>query len=233
MIINNLFVGITLSAKMLYVPHLSTSPLKNSHCQKRHQNKIGICEFCFSMQSNKLYAALRNHLIDNYDLLTTKQVEKVDLTSVPNNIARLEAFGDIENELQVLNYFNICKANKKRTFALWTKNPWIIKSAMDQYLIAKPKNLIIVYSMQQLDINPAHLQRLANTIIKKFPFIDKVFTVYTAAYAVENKIHINCGNKQCNSCRLCYKKNKTVFVNEILKKDFKKFEKLGGKIYVR
>lgn len=233
MIINDLFIGTTLSAKMENVPHLSTSPLKNSHCQTRHNNKLGICRYCFSMQSNKLYAALRQHLIDNYDLLTTKQVEKIDLTSVPNNIARLEAFGDIENELQVKNYFDICKANKKRTFALWTKNPWIIKNAMDQYLIAKPKNLIIVYSMQQLDINPAHLQRLANTIIKKFSFIDKVFTVYTAAYAVENNVHINCGNKHCNTCRLCYKKNNTVFINEILKKDFKKFEKLGGKIYVR
>lgn len=45
-----------------------------------------------------------------------------------------------------------------------------------------------------------------------YGFIDKVFTVFD-----HDNGHINCGAKACAKCGLCYTKNETVFVNELLK----------------
>lgn len=97
----------------------------------------------------------------------------------------------------------------------------------------KPKNLIVIYSVSllnhQIDINKI-------TSNPRLQFIDKVFTVYTLEYLQDNNINIdkfiNCGGRKCIECMKCYNKhNKTVFINEMLKSDMRRYSnaKKGGK----
>jgi hypothetical protein len=120
---------------------------------------------------------------------------------------RFEAFGDIETETQVINYFNVAKANPKCTFALWTKNPWLIQIAIDHGAV-KPDNFKIIVSSPYLN-EPAN--------INAYGFIDKIFTVYTKEYIAEHNIEINCGDKKCMECRLCYDNNNETNIREKLK----------------
>ena len=73
------------------------------------------------------------------------------------------------------------------------------------------------------------VNRPADPVRYGFDFIDFVFTVYSASYALENNININCGAKHCLTCLKCYKgmnRNKSViYINEILKEESKYYYK--------
>jgi hypothetical protein len=115
----------------------------------------------------------------------------------------------LANDIQVINYFNICKANPYTNFALWTKNPQIVyKAILKGY--EKPTNLNIIYSSLFMN-QPTKIE----TIKRKYPFIDKVFTVYDEKIA--QSVSINCGARKCLKCRICYEKNDITEVNEIVK----------------
>jgi hypothetical protein len=155
-----------------------------------------------------MYSALNKVLIENHRVLTS-QIIPVEKMPILNFLMfRLEAFGDVQNETQILNYFNLCKRNPRVQFTIWTKNAAIFKKVFENGN-SKPKNLIIIVS------SPMMNKALK---IEDFPFADKVFTVYTRDYALNNGIKINCGSKSCASCAMCYNKNnRTVYINELLK----------------
>jgi hypothetical protein len=67
----------------------------------------------------------------------------------------------------------------------------------------KPENLIIIKSSKYL--NDISLS------------LGKVFTVFTKEYIKENNVSINCGDKKCIDCLICYTQNNTKFINEKLK----------------
>jgi hypothetical protein len=124
-----------------------------------------------------------------------------------NNIYfRFESFGDLNNDIQVINYFRICYKNPKVKFALWTKNPDYIAAAIGQGY-EKPANLNIVLSSLFINKERKH----------KYSFVDKVFTVYDPQHIEQNGIEINCGARNCFSCGLCYEKNDVSIINEKLK----------------
>jgi hypothetical protein len=50
-----------------------------------------------------------------------------------------------------------------------------------------------------------------------FPFVDKIFTVYTPDHIETESIDINCGARNCFDCGLCYEKNGVEVINEKLK----------------
>lgn len=98
----------------------------------------------------------------------------------------------------------------------WTKNAHIIEQTIDNGN-AKPSNLIIVWSSFKLN-EPAD--------INKYWFVDKIFTVYTADVAIDNGTEINCGNKKCRECRLCYSfDNDIQYINEVLKQEQNRYYK--------
>ena len=144
--------------------------------------------------------------------ILTKDLIPVDKWPALNaRFFRFESFGDIQNGIQVENYFNFCLANPKTSFAIWTKNPGLI----DKVIKAgreKPKNLIIIYSSPYID-KPVNTDKY----IKCYPFIDKVFTVYSKEYIKENNIDINCGARSCLECGRCYSKRTGKEVREQLK----------------
>lgn len=195
--------------KMSGMISLSTSPLKNAHCIKRASNPNMICSHCYSMNLNKMRKSLKEKLIRNTDLLTSSIIPVEEMPIVNVSYFRFEAFGDLQNTTQIANYFNLCKRNPSTSFALWTKNPFIIRQALAEGL-SKPKNLIIIYSSPVLNSEVDF-----NALRKVFPFIDKIFTVYDKNHA--GNVNINCGANHCLSCLKCYKKRTTAIINERLK----------------
>lgn len=202
----NLQITTRHTGKMYGMVSVSTSTLDNPICQARAQNGDSICSHCYAQRMTKAYKGLHEKLHINTELLTKEIHDADDFPIINAAYIRLEAFGDLMNDIQVKNYFNLCRRNPHATFALWTKNPNFIKAAIsDGY--KKPNNLIVILS------SPIINSPLAGSIVAEYPFIDHVFTVYTK----DNDAHINCGGNHCLSCRRCYSRKTSFYVNERLK----------------
>ena len=200
------YISDNMSAKMSGIPAISTSVLCNENCQKRRAIPGSICEKCFAVNVTNRYSDLERHLEENTKLLTSRILKRSELPIFGNvRVVRFEAFGDLNNETQLINYANIAKVNPGVTFALWTKNFWIVKSVFDQ--VRKPKNLVVIQSAYMID----------KPMKKANEYIDKVFTVYSKDYIKEHGIEINCGARSCASCMRCYSKRTGDDVREQLK----------------
>jgi hypothetical protein len=194
------------SGKMSGMVSISTSVTTNERCQKNAQIKGSICEKCFAAKQMKVFPSMEKPMVENQRILTSEILPMEKLPTINNLYFRFEAFGDLNNATQVINYFNICYKNPKVKFALWTKNPDFIESAIDAGY-KKPENLNIVLS--SLFVNKERKN--------VFPFVDKVFTVYDSDYIEAENIDINCGARNCFDCGLCYEKNGVTVINEKLK----------------
>lgn len=206
------------TGKMTGYKSLSTNPKTNSRCEYNASVKGSICEKCYSCTMCKNYSNLDKMLIENGEHLKNEVL--TDLPLIMDRAFRFESFGDLETEIQFFNYCLIALANKETTFAIWTKNPDIIAKAFEVFGFDKPNNMIIIYS--PLFVNP----NLDTDIIKVYPFIDKIFSVFTSKYAIENDITINCGKNVCAFCGKCYNRNDTTtFINEVVKEEQNKYYK--------
>lgn len=194
------------SGKMAGMVSISTSVTKNERCAKNAQIKGSICEKCFASKQMRIFPSMENPMAENQRILTAEILPAEKLPTINNLYFRFEAFGDLNNEIQVINYFRICYKNPRVKFALWTKNPDYIAGAIKAGW-EKPHNLNIVLS--SLFIN----RERSNP----FEFVDKVFTVYDSDHIEKHDIQINCGAKNCFSCGLCYEKNGITVINEKLK----------------
>lgn len=195
------------TGKMTGMISLSTSCELNPRCLERSKIPENICERCFAFTQFKRYTNNRPKYESNTKTLTTKDVKAEDVPLLNAFMLRFESFGDLINEQQVKNYFTIAKGNKVTKCALWTKNPDIIAKAIKAGE-EKPGNLVIVYSSPKLN-EEVPLEKIQ----KKYPFVDKTFTVYSKEFLKDKpKNFINCGGKQCLQCGVCYKKtgNKTI-----------------------
>lgn len=127
-------------------------------------------------------------------LLKDEEIPCIDYKTFP--LFRFEAFADLQSVTQVINYFKIARKNPNVRFALWTKNPGFISKAL--LLVDVPKNLQIVLSSMGLN-RPSNGSR--------FPFVNKVFTVYDDETIAREGVNINCGARSCKGCQICYKPN--------------------------
>lgn len=198
------------TGKMHDIQSLSTSVLMNEQCKINSTIPGAICGKCYAIKQLKRYSNLDKKLERNTALLTTDILPVEALPVITSLYFRFEAFGDLNNAVQVVNYFNICKKNKYVHFALWTKNPRFIDQAMKEYNIKKPNNLNIIYSS-------LFLNKPVKAIREKYSFIDKVFTVYDPETIKNDNITINCGSRSCIDCLKCYNKNKITEISEKLK----------------
>lgn len=195
--------------KMKGIPSLSTSVLLNERCYKNAQIDGSICQFCYAHKLASYRDSLARKLERNTELLTKELINDNDVPFINAAYFRFEAFGDLNNSIQVRNYFTIARNNPHCNFALWTKNPQFIQEAMNDGAM-KPDNLIVIYSSLFLNMKNRH-------ITKKYPFIDKVFTVYDTETINRENIEINCGARSCATCLKCYRKNEFVEIREKLK----------------
>lgn len=214
----------TMTGKLKYIRSIGTSVLYNARCKARALNPKSICHYCYA--AAQLATSRGRNLalkLERNTLLWCSEIIPVELMPVINdNIFRFESFGDLINTIQFINYIHMCLRNPKTTFSIWTKNPDIMALVFKMTAETKPENMIIIFSDET--VNGSGKKRI-NAILKKYPFIDKVFTVYRPEYVKEhNEIIVNCrqpGNyadKICITCNnSCYEKNNTVYVNEIIK----------------
>ena len=218
-------IGFTLdhTAKMEGLVSLSTSVKLNKTCQNRAKDPNSICAKCYADSMTDMYRGLAEKLAHNTEILTTRLLSDNEIPFVVSDtmMARFEAFGDLNNEIQVANYFRIAELNPQTDFALWTKNPWFIDRAIKKYGISKPTNLRIIGSSYHVNVNMSEY-------FKRFDFIDNCFTVYTLDFVVKNHITITCGGLSCASCGKCYLGGHDDFeIRELLKSDHKKAKKRG------
>lgn len=203
-------ISTNLRAKLGGVWCVTTSVTKNPLCDARRKCDKMVCKHCYANTGLKLHPYVRECYERNTDVLTTVLIPEEDmpLLGSPSGYFRFESHGDLINEIQVVNYFRMAKMNPQMKCALWTKNPWIIRSAMKNYGIEKPANLVIIGSSYYTD---KAMQYSA------YDFIDKVFTVYKKATATANGIEINCGARSCAECGRCYENKGGRDVSELLK----------------
>jgi hypothetical protein len=185
---------------------LNTDPLTNPMCQRWSANPKLICHYCYSRRMLSSYRKMcRPAYSRNSEVLSSTVLPDHALPVLKGQeIFRFNAHGEIINANHMVNYLNIARVNPSVFFGFWTKRLDIARSINAKRL----KNVNMVYSTPKVNIlHP-----------KKPRGFDKVFSVYTADFARANGIHINC-HGGCNACRLCYTRNKTVFINEIIKED--------------
>ena len=198
------FISEGLTGKMKGVPAISTSCRFNKYCKARMKNHELICSVCFANDSLNQYKQAGEHASLNYYLLTHHIIPDNMLPVFPNlHHVRIEWAGDIENEIQAINYLNIIKKNPRVTFAWWTKNTGLLDKVLDKY--GKPENMIYIQSSARFNI--------PDKVISKYA--DKLFTVYDKKYIKKHNIIINCGARSCNRCMRCYDLNNNEFyINE-------------------
>lgn len=209
----------THSGKMLGIRSLSTYRNFNENCKRLAQNPLSICSHCYVESSIKRYERkdgnrLESALIDNHKLLTSRLLTKeeiIRLNLFNDNYFRFEAFGDLNNDIQLENFVNIAKYYKNTQFALFTKHYDIVY----RYVKTKkmPSNINLVLSGIFLN-NPFNTAIV--DYIKKYHKNTITFVVYDEETAQETNTRINC-QKQCSTCLNCYKKGKKFDVVEKLK----------------
>lgn len=204
--INGLHFTTKHTGKMEGMASISTSVTTNERCAKNASIKGSICEKCFAAKQMKVFPSMEKPMIQNQKILTSGIIPSDQLPVINVLYFRFEAFGDLNNATQVINYFNICRKNPGVKFALWTKNPDYIAQAIKAGH-EKPENLNIILS--SLFINKERKT--------KYDFVDKIFTVYDKEYIASENVEINCGARNCFTCGLCYNKNGVRIINEQLK----------------
>ena len=231
--------------KMKGLFSINTSPLDNELCASRAKKPVSpeeleeypvVCRECYSRRyfrfrsTNNVRGVVNGQKLNDriYEISEWPLVYKKDFP-----YGRIEAFGDTKSWIQQANYFQLAKRNSDIQFGDWTKNPWFISEAIS-HGFQIPSNVEIVLSS-------LHENRPDDP--SKYPFVRKVFTVYSLAWLLKNgksQEFINCGGRNCLKCGKCYKpvnpKDSNVqiindvpvlFINEIRKQDQKKAQKLG------
>lgn len=195
-----------MTGKMEGITCLSTSNLCNPFCAARKDRADMICSRCYADATCKNYKGLRENMQRNTEILTSTLFEISDFPIINAMIFRLEAFGDLVNATQAINYLRLCKANPGVKFALWTKNPGIIAQAIR--VESKPDNLVVILSSALFN-TPCDASR--------WSFIDKTFTVYDKPTIARDGVEINCGSRSCLACQRCYHKHTETDIREQLK----------------
>lgn len=144
-----------MTGKMTGMLSLNTSCLTNPNCKAFSKVEGSICQKCYShkllsCRQNVSKCFEQNAFELTTRILTNEEINK-NFRFYNINFFRFEAFGDLMNDNQLLNYVNIAKANKNIKFALWTKNISIINDVFSK--VKQPKNLQLVLSSLYINKN--------------------------------------------------------------------------------
>ena len=200
-----------MSGKLKGIDAINTNTCSNSFCKKMSNtdNKYVICKHCYSMNMLKTFRKnCQPSFQHNSNILSTKLIDKHDIPKFKHELLRLHAHGELINQTHADNFIRLCKFKPDKQIVLYTKRLDLINNAIcRQSHTIKPDNLIIVYSNPIID-HP--ITKIPDS--KLFRYVDKVFNVLSKP---DKKI--NCGARNCNKCRLCYKKSTTNIIYELVK----------------
>lgn len=211
------------TGKMEGINSISTSVVLNEYCKKQQAVKGSICSHCFAQAMMAMYGDLEKKLARNTKVLTESILEEDELPDTTGmKIFRFESFGDLNNEIQLINYLNIVKKNPGTRFTLWTKRYSLVEKYFAEHDVPENFTLIISSLMLNKKVSLDFMKKLDK--FKKGQL--KSFTVYNYEYIKEHykDMDINCGSRDCSGCRLCYDLNEVEEITEVLKADQKKVE---------
>lgn len=197
--------------KLEGIVSINTSTLQNDFCNKagcrevnrKNRQQVNVCELCYAERNEKLRRQLEVCLEKNTKIFSTKLLLEEELPIFNNAYVRFHSFGEFINDLHLQNFLNIAKKNPQTIFCLMTKRP--------EMVMKYPKLKNIIYICSSPIINNIKKTDILN-------YFDKIFTVFTKEFAEENKIKINCSGYSCMTCKRCYTRKGTKFLNEILRK---------------
>jgi hypothetical protein len=192
------------TGKMAGMTSLNTHVLNNPFCQRQVKANI-ICSQCYAKAIVHQYSDCDfKSWIDNGKLLSERLLKYSEIPNFRNKeVMRFHSFGELFNEIHLRNFIRIARNNSGIMFALWSKRADLIRDCKEPV----PFNMILVYSTPRIN-GKARLPKGYH----------KVFTVFNAKYAMKNSIDINCSAK-CIDCLLCYSRETTDTINEVLKSE--------------
>lgn len=196
-----------MTGKLKGLRAINTSPLVNPYCQKMSKNPNTICHQCYSILM--LLTTRQNAhpaYVRNTHYLADSIIPEPNILHLNDDIFRFNAHGELVNVNHAINLLNVARVNPNTIIGFWTKRPDLIRKAGQV-----PANVNLIYSTPKVNI-------LQPKVPEGF---HKVFSAYTKEFAEKHNIKINC-HGGCNTCRLCYTKNKVTHINEVIKKEANK-----------
>lgn len=177
---------------------LTTSCLNNPLCIERRKIKGLICAECYAASQLEYQKTCREKMLINSLFFSKYELkpQEIPIIYTVNNVLRFDSHGDCINRTNAKNYYSIARKNKHLNCAIWSKNPWFYKG------LQKPDNLIFVFSIAK--VNQTITEKTLKQIKRKWPFVDKIFSVYDPQFIQDNNITINCGGLDCMGCLTCY-----------------------------
>lgn len=199
--------------KMAGIQSIGTTSLVNPICQRRKEVCGGVCAHCYASALCKMRHTLNDHLIANYQKLTSKLLTRTEAAAVPvtSVIARIESFGDVANVTQARNYIRIIRAHKWIRFGIWSKNWGIWHAAFKKE--GKPRNCTFILS--SMNVN-----KTDDPHALMIPYVDHVFTVWSKQEydkRFKGDKLTECAGISCATCQKCYHKGGSFYINERLR----------------
>lgn len=186
--------------KLAGMESISTNVLLNKICRARMENGDNVCHRCYASRLTNIYDSLSLKLARNTNKLS-RTLKESEIPRFNTKYARIEAFGDVQNTLQAINYIRIIYSNPDTQFGIWTKNVDIWEKAFG--CMGKPSNCTFVVSSQKINET--------DTRYENDWLVDHVFTVFTKDHPS------NCAGIRCMDCLKCYKKDTEFYIDEHLR----------------
>lgn len=204
------------TGKMKGLWAINTSMKINPLCQVLARHEDYVCNKCYAEQYLAFRKSAGIKFEENFKKLTEKVFDIVpdienEMYGMEKKIFRIEMYGDVYNENQILNYLLLAIFNPGVTFGWWTKHINMVQNVLTKTGLTIPANLSMVHSSIKLNV-PSTLYSPGEGIV------DHVFTVYTSKFADENNMETNCAAMSCYDCQRCYRKGGDFYINELLKK---------------
>ena len=171
---------------------VSTNTATNAYCVKQKERNAAdnICSKCYSHSMLSTYRKnMAPALQRNSDALAAAPLDPQDIPFVSDAFLRINAHGELINDIHFENVCRIAERNPHCAVALWTKRPDIVTRVLAGR--AKPSNLILIYS------NP----KIGHIMSKPPRNFDRTFNNVPEAQDPERQ---NCTGQKCRDCLLCY-----------------------------
>jgi hypothetical protein len=204
------FFGLTLSnlsGKLSDVPAISFTGEglngSKAFCNLMSEVPGSICGKCYSRQGQTYKPELRASMARNGERIRSA----VPTFSLPSWVTmfRINSHGELSDVREVHWVYQMAERNPSVKFALWTKRQcfvWAADEELAKFGLKRPENVVMIYSEPMID--------KVRTVPP--PGFDKVFCVIS-----DLSVPVNCGAKECRSCRKCYTKESEAIIVEHLK----------------
>ena len=182
-----------MTGKLKGLRAISTNTITNPFCIKMSSTKKEniICGKCYSVSMLKTYRKnMQDCLQHNSELLSTSIIQYRHLPFIIDAFIRIDAHGELINDIHLINLYRLADKNPHTTFAIWSKRKDIVNSVNKTR--ETPPNVILIFSN-------AIINNVSYSPPKHF---HKVFNNVTDTHKEKEQ---NCTGQICIDCMACYK----------------------------